>query len=246
MEEPAAGRLIAAPKLFLCEGCVAEARAGGGIAPGELCCGFCSKRGRDARRLVPAGSKHLCDECIDLALEILPEQGKLPVRDCALCGGEKGKVKWLILGGHEDICDVCLERLAAGVPVPGAECSFCRRASDGVALRVPDSELGICQACVAGSRRSIAVELARRAAVRAGHVCSSCGNPAARVAGGPDVFVCADCAALFARVLEGRTGGAPSRCSFCGERRTVVLTGPKVDICAACVATCRAVFEQAP
>jgi hypothetical protein len=96
-----AGKLIAGPGVYICERCVAQATRLSASAPGEgwaegsmrleppgsqVRCSFCGKDARQGVRLVagglavPPGGKfgqdgaRICDECLDLCLEILAEE----------------------------------------------------------------------------------------------------------------------------------------------------------------------------
>jgi hypothetical protein len=75
-------KLIAGPKIFICDSCVAAAeqvmsgahdghgilrRAGGGERPR---CDFCRKRANETRRLV-AGPPNVCGDCLRICREIL-------------------------------------------------------------------------------------------------------------------------------------------------------------------------------
>jgi hypothetical protein len=43
------------------------------MTPPPLRCSFCNKTQRDVRKLIAGPSVHICDECVDICLDIVPE-----------------------------------------------------------------------------------------------------------------------------------------------------------------------------
>ena len=52
-------------------------------------CSFCGKSQDKVRKLIAGPKVHICEECVDLCIDILKEElGKKP-QDCLLCGVTK-------------------------------------------------------------------------------------------------------------------------------------------------------------
>ncbi len=75
-------RLIAGPKVFICDACVASAeKAASGHPAGPFTrtrkrtvaagCAFCRKRANDKRSLIAAEAGHVCTDCLTVCREIL-------------------------------------------------------------------------------------------------------------------------------------------------------------------------------
>jgi tetratricopeptide (TPR) repeat protein len=91
------------------------------IARGELYCNFCGKTRREVRKLIASDGKHICDECILLALDILEEEiprgpdGVRPGtpsrnRDGITCHFCKAvEARKFIKGNDTIICDDCID-----------------------------------------------------------------------------------------------------------------------------------------
>ena len=82
-------RLIAGPKVFICDECVAAAEhcAAGGIGHGSRCslsaaaessrarCSFCGKQRSTERRLLTGPEANICVECLSVCRQILTDSG---------------------------------------------------------------------------------------------------------------------------------------------------------------------------
>jgi ATP-dependent protease Clp ATPase subunit len=89
-----------------------------------LQCAFCGKNQREVRKLIAGPTIYICDECIKLSNHILTEEarhtdlgsdetasrvtGSGPELCCSFCGKGRLKVKSLIAGPSECICDECI------------------------------------------------------------------------------------------------------------------------------------------
>ncbi|GAB4373414.1 MAG: ATP-dependent protease ATP-binding subunit ClpX [Acidobacteriota bacterium] len=66
---------------------MAVKKKGGGKDDGELRCSFCTKSQKDVRKLIAGPNVYICDECVDICLDILAEERE-PVEG----GGVEGKL----------------------------------------------------------------------------------------------------------------------------------------------------------
>ncbi len=53
---------------------MATKKKGGGKDDGELRCSFCTKSQKDVRKLIAGPNVYICDECVDICLDILAEE----------------------------------------------------------------------------------------------------------------------------------------------------------------------------
>ena len=73
-------KLIAGPKVFICDGCVAAGHELQDVASPDdkglrnLCCSFCGKPRHEVRKLVFGPTVYVCDECLGLCDDILAEE----------------------------------------------------------------------------------------------------------------------------------------------------------------------------
>ena len=98
----------------------------------KLTCSFCGKTSQEVRKLISGPTVYICDECIKLSNHILAEEAqrtdlgpdetasrpKEKDQDgmtasraelcCSFCGKGRHKVKRLIAGPSECICDECI------------------------------------------------------------------------------------------------------------------------------------------
>jgi ATP-dependent protease Clp ATPase subunit len=66
-------KLIAGPGVYICDGCVTQARTWPPLPYPGRACGFCGNW--DAkRRQVARGPATICDECLQLCVEIIEEE----------------------------------------------------------------------------------------------------------------------------------------------------------------------------
>jgi hypothetical protein len=50
----------------------------GGSRPDDLRCSFCNKRQADVRKLIAGPAVFICDECVDLCVDIIADDQRLP------------------------------------------------------------------------------------------------------------------------------------------------------------------------
>ena len=99
----------------------------------ELRCSFCNKTQRQVQKLVAGPNVNICDECVDICLEILarPHKTKTPsiVRDeekgpdappetavpCSLCGSETLLSHGLVLLGRGVLCLGCVQAVESAL-----------------------------------------------------------------------------------------------------------------------------------
>jgi ATP-dependent protease Clp ATPase subunit len=66
-------KLIAGPNVYICSDCVALARTWPAGDPGRTC-SFCGKWAPGELRVVTKGTTSICEECLGLCDEIIPEE----------------------------------------------------------------------------------------------------------------------------------------------------------------------------
>ena len=96
----------------------------------ELRCSFCNKSQRLVKRLIAGPNAHICDECVDICLDILqgaPEKASEPLvgtsHACSLCNIPVAATESLSIGARGLLCRGCVREIQisladAGVPVP--------------------------------------------------------------------------------------------------------------------------------
>jgi len=111
-------------------------------APAELRCSFCNKRQADVRKLIAGPTVFICDECVDVCVEIIADDERLQASQsdvvgdkpsaktsssstrnmaaCALCG-KRGSFKELLpIENRGALCGACADAvedaLARGNP----------------------------------------------------------------------------------------------------------------------------------
>src|SRR5574342_1313377 len=78
-----------------------------------LRCSFCSKTQNEVRKLIAGPKVHICEECVDLCIDILKEEiGKKP-QNCLLCGTTKEMQEMTRIPGRGHICGNCLDEIKA-------------------------------------------------------------------------------------------------------------------------------------
>ena len=99
----------------------------------NLRCSFCRKSQHDVRKLITAASVNICDECVDVAAEIMRDEGRFGV-----------------LGVRPEVVDGALAKDAphVGVTGPAVRCALCRMptpVADG--LLIPNRGV-LCPGCI--------------------------------------------------------------------------------------------------
>jgi ATP-dependent protease Clp ATPase subunit len=67
-------KLIAGPGVYICSGCVAQARTWPPVAYPGRTCSFCGKWTPGEGRLVAKGPTSICEACLDLCDAIIAEE----------------------------------------------------------------------------------------------------------------------------------------------------------------------------
>jgi len=87
-----------------------------------LKCSFCSKTQTEVGKLIAGPKVNICEECVDLCIDILKEElGKKP-QDCLLCGLSQELQEMTRIPGRGPICSTCLDTVR-GVIEHLKECS---------------------------------------------------------------------------------------------------------------------------
>jgi bacterioferritin-associated ferredoxin len=76
-------------------------------------CSFCSKTEHDVRKLIAGPTVFICEECVDLCIDILKEELRKKPQDCLLCGVTKEMQEMTRIPGRGSICVVCLDQVRA-------------------------------------------------------------------------------------------------------------------------------------
>ena len=79
-----------------------------------LRCSFCNKTQNEVRKLIAGPKVHICEECVDLCIDILKKEelSKKP-QDCLLCGLTKEMQEVSRIPGRGPICSDCLDAVRA-------------------------------------------------------------------------------------------------------------------------------------
>ena len=64
-------KLVAGPGVYLCSGCVQQARAWPALAYPGRTCSFCGQWDPDKGRVTARGAAAVCDQCLDLCDQII-------------------------------------------------------------------------------------------------------------------------------------------------------------------------------
>jgi hypothetical protein len=78
-----------------------------------LRCSFCTKTQNDVRKLIAGPKVHICDECIDLCIDILSEDLRKKPQGCLLCGLTKEMREMTRIPGRGSVCGPCLKVVGA-------------------------------------------------------------------------------------------------------------------------------------
>ena len=76
-------------------------------------CSFCNKTQNEVRKLIAGPKVHICEECVDLCIDILKEElGKKP-QNCLLCRLTKEMQEMTRIPGRGPLCTTCLDAVRA-------------------------------------------------------------------------------------------------------------------------------------
>jgi ATP-dependent protease Clp ATPase subunit len=78
-----------------------------------LRCSFCGKSEKDVRKLVAGPAAHICEECVDLCIDLLGEELSKKPQSCSLCGVTKDMELMARIPGRGCICRTCLDEVEA-------------------------------------------------------------------------------------------------------------------------------------
>jgi ATP-dependent protease Clp ATPase subunit len=78
-----------------------------------LRCSFCGKTQNEVRKLIAGPKVHICEECVDLCIDILKEELRKKPQDCVLCGLTKEMDQMTRIPGRGSICITCLDEVRA-------------------------------------------------------------------------------------------------------------------------------------
>ena len=81
----------------------------------ELCCSFCGKPQSHVRRLISGPDVYICDECVELCLELLEEkeqEDKMSYLIKDTTEEERRRIVEESLGNLSGACDGCSQRVA--------------------------------------------------------------------------------------------------------------------------------------
>ena len=81
-------------------------------------CSFCSKTQNEVRKLIAGPKVYICEECVDLCIDILKEELDKKPQDCLLCGSTKEMQEMTRIPGRGYICSTCLGEVRAVVEHP--------------------------------------------------------------------------------------------------------------------------------
>jgi hypothetical protein len=78
-----------------------------------LRCSFCAKTQNDVRKLIEGPKVYICDECVDLCIDILSGDLSKNPQGCLLCGLTKEMQETTRIPGRGPICGPCLDAIRA-------------------------------------------------------------------------------------------------------------------------------------
>jgi ClpX C4-type zinc finger len=98
-------------------------------------CSFCSKTQHDVRKLIAGPTVYICEECVDLCVDILAEEFRqkpkietkavqaepapsVPLQGCILCRLPKEAEELVYTPDRGPICDVCFDAIRAVIDGP--------------------------------------------------------------------------------------------------------------------------------
>lgn len=67
------------------------------------------------RKLIAGPKVHICDECVDLCLDILSSDFTKTPQGCLLCGLTKEMQQMTLIPGRGPICSGCLDAVRAAI-----------------------------------------------------------------------------------------------------------------------------------
>jgi hypothetical protein len=89
---------------------------------GELRCSFCNKSQRFVRKLVAGPNVYICDECVDICVDIVndaPREALLPLvanaHACSLCNIPVDATESLPIGARGLLCPGCVGEIQASL-----------------------------------------------------------------------------------------------------------------------------------
>ena len=74
-----------------------------------LRCSFCNKTQNEVSKLIAGPKVHICEECVDLCVDILKQELSKKPQDCRLCGLTKEMQEMSRVPGRGPICRDCLD-----------------------------------------------------------------------------------------------------------------------------------------
>jgi ClpX C4-type zinc finger protein len=80
-----------------------------------LRCSFCNKTQNEVRKLIAGPRVHICEECVDLCIDLLKEELRKKPQNCLLCGMTKEMQEMTRISGRGSICPACLDEVQAVV-----------------------------------------------------------------------------------------------------------------------------------
>jgi hypothetical protein len=96
--------------------------------PGELRCSFCNKSQRYVKKLIAGPNVYICDECVDICLDILvrsPEPTDIPAESaeppsnvaatCSICRLPYPLAEGLYLEERGILCPACVQAVQAAL-----------------------------------------------------------------------------------------------------------------------------------
>lgn len=76
-------------------------------------CSFCSKTQNEVRKLIAGPKVHICEQCVELCIDILKEELDKKPQDCLLCGLTKEMQEMTRIPGRGSICSTCIDEVRA-------------------------------------------------------------------------------------------------------------------------------------
>lgn len=74
-----------------------------------LRCSFCNKTQNEVSKLIAGPNVYICEECVDLCVDILKQELSKKPQDCRLCGLTKEMQEMSRVPGRGPICSDCLQ-----------------------------------------------------------------------------------------------------------------------------------------
>lgn len=75
----------------------------------HLQCSFCDRTEQEVRSLIAGPKVYICDECVNLCIDLLAKSFERKPESCLLCGAAKERREMTHIPQRGPVCGACLE-----------------------------------------------------------------------------------------------------------------------------------------